>query len=121
MTAAAAAKDLASLKTAMEAFEGCALKLGARNTVFADGDRFDITRAQREDIRNNHRAFGIGEHFCLGSHLARLELRAIFEEILRRIHSPEFDGEIHWLRSNFINGIKRMPIRFETAADADAA
>ena len=93
----------------------------ADEAVFTDGDRFDITRAQREDIKNNHRAFGIGEHFCLGSHLARLELRAIFEEILRRIHSPEFDGEIHWLRSNFINGIKRMPIRFETAADADAA
>jgi cholest-4-en-3-one 26-monooxygenase len=85
----------------------------ADEAVFEDGDRFDITRAGREDVRNNHRAFGIGEHFCLGSHLARLELKVIFEEILRRIANPEFDGEIHWLRSNFINGIKRMPIRFD--------
>lgn len=85
----------------------------ADEAVFEDGDRFDITRASREDVRNQHRAFGIGEHFCIGSHLARLELRVIFEEILRRIRNPAFDGDIHWLRSNFINGIKRMPIRFD--------
>lgn len=85
----------------------------ADEAVFEDGDRFDITRAEREDVRNNHRAFGIGEHFCLGSHLARLELRVIFEEILSRIANPQFDGEIRWLRSNFINGIKSMPIRFD--------
>lgn len=88
----------------------------ADERVFDDGDRFDITRAQREDVKNQHRAFGIGEHFCLGSHLARLELKVIFEEILRRIANPEFDGEIEWLRSNFINGIKRMPIRFDGRA-----
>lgn len=86
----------------------------ADETVFSDSDRFDITRAQREELRNSHRAFGIGEHFCLGSHLARLELKVIFEEILRRISNPRFDGEIAWLRSNFINGIKSMPIAFDT-------
>jgi cholest-4-en-3-one 26-monooxygenase len=85
----------------------------ADELIFSDGDRFDITRSQREEVRNNHRAFGIGEHFCLGSHLARLELKVIFEEILRRVRNPQFDGEISWLRSNFINGIKSMPIRFE--------
>ncbi|MEP5766573.1 MAG: cytochrome P450 [Halieaceae bacterium] len=85
----------------------------ADEAVFEDGDRFDITRAQREDVKNGHRAFGIGEHFCLGSHLARLELRVIFEEILARIRNPRFDGEINWLHSNFINGIKRMPISFD--------
>jgi len=85
----------------------------ADEAVFSDGDSFDITRAQREDVKNSHRAFGIGEHFCLGSHLARLELKVIFEEILRRIRNPEFGGEVSWLRSNFINGIKRMPIRFD--------
>jgi len=85
----------------------------ADEMLFADSDRFDITRAQREELRNNHRAFGIGEHFCLGSHLARLELKVIFEEILRRIRNPRFDGEISWLRSNFINGIKSMPISFD--------
>ncbi len=81
--------------------------------VFEDADTFDITRAQREDVRNKHRAFGIGEHFCMGSHLARLELKVIFEEILKRIRNPELDGDINWLRSNFIHGIKSMPIAFE--------
>lgn len=81
--------------------------------VFADGDTFDITRAQREDVKNNHRAFGVGEHFCMGSHLARLELKVIFEEILRRIRNPRLKGEINWLRSNFIHGIKQMPIQFD--------
>lgn len=87
----------------------------ADERVFADGDRFDITRNQREDVRNEHRAFGIGQHFCLGSHLARLELMVIFEEIVRRMRNPRLDGEIAWLRSNFINGIKRMPIAFDVA------
>ena len=81
--------------------------------VFEDADTFDITRAQREDVRNKHRAFGIGEHFCMGSHLARLELKVIFEEILKRIRNPELDGDITWLRSKFIHGIKSMPIAFE--------
>ena len=85
----------------------------ADEDVFSDSDRFDITRAQREEVRNSHRAFGIGEHFCLGSHLARLELKVIFEEILGRIRNPRLNGDISWLRSNFINGIKSMPISFD--------
>lgn len=83
--------------------------------VFADPDVFDITRNSREDVKNGHRAFGIGQHFCLGSHLARLELRVVFEEVLRRIRNPQHDGEVRWLRSNFINGIKSMPIKFDVA------
>ena len=81
--------------------------------VFSEPDTFDITRNRREDVRNEHRAFGIGQHFCMGSHLARLELRVIFEEITRRIRNPRLDGEISWLRSNFISGIKSMPIAFD--------
>jgi cholest-4-en-3-one 26-monooxygenase len=87
----------------------------ADEAIFANPDEFDITRNQREDVRNEHRAFGVGQHFCLGSHLARLELRVIFEEVLRRIRNPRLDGEISWLRSNFINGIKSMPIAFDVA------
>ncbi|TDG13827.1 cytochrome P450 [Seongchinamella unica] len=87
----------------------------ADETIFTDPDRFDITRNQREDVRNEHRAFGVGQHFCMGSHLARLELQVIFEEITRRIRNPRLNGEINWLRSNFINGIKAMPIAFDVA------
>lgn len=105
---------------------GCPVKAGEKvvmfyqaagrdESLFADPDRFDITRAQREDVRNQHRAFGIGEHFCLGSHLARLELLVVFEELTRRIRNPRLDGEIRWLRSNFIHGIKEMPIAFDCA------
>jgi cholest-4-en-3-one 26-monooxygenase len=82
-------------------------------SVFADPDTFDIGRNRREDVRNEHRAFGVGQHFCMGSHLARLELRVIFDEIARRIRNPRLDGEISWLRSNFISGIKSMPIAFD--------
>jgi cholest-4-en-3-one 26-monooxygenase len=85
----------------------------ADEDVFSDSDTFDITRAQREDVKNNHRAFGVGEHFCLGSHLARLELRVIFEEIFKRIRNPRLSGDINWLRSSFIHGIKKMPITFD--------
>jgi len=85
---------------------------------FEDPDVFDITRPRREDVHNQHRAFGIGQHFCLGSHLARLELRCIFDEIVAHLRNPQLNGEINWLRSNFINGIKSMPIRFEVAQPA---
>lgn len=87
----------------------------ADESVFADPDVFDITRQQREDVRNGHRSFGVGEHFCIGSHLARLELKVIFEEILKRVRNPRLNGDINWLRSNFIHGIKKMPIRFDVA------
>lgn len=88
----------------------------ADEAVFSDSDRFDILRNQYEDVRNGHRAFGVGQHFCLGSHLARLELETIFREIVKRIRNPRLDGEIRWLRSNFINGIKAMPIKFDVAS-----
>jgi cytochrome P450 len=60
---------------------------------------------------NDHLAFGIGEHFCLGANLARLEIKLIFEEMLRRLPDLELAGPVRRLRSNFINGIKAMPVR----------
>jgi cholest-4-en-3-one 26-monooxygenase len=74
---------------------------------FADPYRFNITREP-----NEHLAFGIGQHWCLGANLARLELRCMFEEILRRLPAIELDGQPKRLRSNFLNGIKSMPVRF---------
>ncbi len=75
--------------------------------VFPEPDTFDITRTS-----NDHLAFGIGEHFCLGAGFARLELRVMFEELLRRFPDIEPDGPVERLRSNFIGGIKHMPVRF---------
>lgn len=81
--------------------------------VFKDPHIFDITRPQREDVKTSQRAFGIGEHFCLGTHLARLEMRLVFEEVLKRLKNPKLNGEIRYLRSNFINGIKELPLTFD--------
>jgi len=76
--------------------------------VFSDPDRFDITRQD-----NEHLAFGIGEHYCLGANLARLELTVIFQEMLKRLKNPRLAAPPRRLRSNFINGVKEMRIAFE--------
>jgi cholest-4-en-3-one 26-monooxygenase len=76
--------------------------------VFDRPDTFDITREP-----NPHIGFGGGgPHFCLGAHLARLELSVLFETLSRRMPDIELAGNLRRLRSNFINGIKEMPIRF---------
>jgi cholest-4-en-3-one 26-monooxygenase len=79
--------------------------------VFDDPDRFDSERDP-----NEHLSFGIGEHFCLGANLARLELKIIFEELLRRLPDMEIAQPIRRLRSNFIDGIKEMRVRFTPAS-----
>ncbi|HUI28137.1 MAG TPA: cytochrome P450 [Candidatus Kryptonia bacterium] len=75
--------------------------------VFANPDVFDIRRHP-----NDHLAFGIGEHFCLGANLARMELNEIFRGIVTRIHDVELTAAPRRLRSTFINGVKEMRIRF---------
>lgn len=74
--------------------------------VFADPDRFDITRSP-----NPHLSFGIGEHFCLGVHLARLEGRVFFDEMLTRFPAIEATGEALRFRSNLNNALKVLPVR----------
>jgi cytochrome P450 len=75
--------------------------------VFQAPDRFDIARQP-----NPHMTFGPGGvHHCLGAHLARLEVRIVFEEILARGVWFELTGPPDRLRSNFFNGIKRLPVR----------
>jgi len=76
-------------------------------TQFADPYRFDVRRTP-----NEHLAFGYGEHFCLGAHLARLEMKVMFEELMRRVSDIEIAGPVERLRSNFVAGIKHMPVRF---------
>jgi len=59
--------------------------------------------------------FGIGEHFCLGSHLARRSQQALFRELARRVESLELAGEPEWIRSSFVVGLKKLPMRYRIA------
>ena len=73
--------------------------------------RLDITRAN-----NDHLSFGIGEHFCLGANLARMQLRCILREIATRLPDLRLVGRPAFQRSSLIAGIKRMPVRFTPEA-----
>lgn len=76
--------------------------------AFAEPDRLDLARSP-----NEHVAFGGGGvHFCLGANLARVEIRALFEQVLARLPDLELAGPVEWLRSSFISGPRRMPVRF---------
>jgi cholest-4-en-3-one 26-monooxygenase len=76
--------------------------------VFENPNLFDVSRSV-----NPHMAFGGGgPHFCLGASLARLEIKCMFEELLTRLPDIELDGPVQRLRSNFVSGIKHMPVRF---------
>ncbi len=76
--------------------------------IFDDAQTFDIHR------KADHLAFGVGEHFCLGANLARMELQEIFRGITQRMHDIELVAPPRRLRSNFINGVKEAQIRFRT-------
>ncbi len=75
--------------------------------VFPNANTFDVGRTP-----NEHIAFGIGEHFCLGASFARLELRVMFETLLARLPDIALAGPVDRLRSGFIGGIKHMPVQF---------
>lgn len=79
--------------------------------IFSDPFSFHIDRHP-----NEHYAFGIGVHFCLGANLARLELQEIFRKIIARFAEVELAGPVERLRSSFVGGIKRMPIRYRLKA-----
>ena len=75
--------------------------------MFDDPYRLDLTRKPNRQL-----AWGQGgPHVCLGMHLARLEVRVLFQELVKRIKTIEPDGEAAFVRSNFVNGIKRMPVQ----------
>lgn len=77
------------------------------DSVFEDPNKFDVTRNP-----NEHMAFGRGgPHMCLGNALARIELRVMFEDLVSRVDKVERVGDVDFLRSNFVHGIKRMPVK----------
>jgi cytochrome P450 len=95
---------------------GCEVKAGQKvqiwegsanrdSSVFVDPDVFDVARSP-----NPHLGFGQGVHYCLGAHLARLELRVLFEELLARFASVSLAGPVEWTRSNRHTGIRSLPV-----------
>jgi cholest-4-en-3-one 26-monooxygenase len=81
------------------------------DAVFDEPDRFDLTRDP-----NPHLAFGFGPHFCMGASLARLEVRVMVEELLRRLPDLEVSGPVTRRASNFISGPETMPVVFSPSA-----
>jgi cytochrome P450 len=76
--------------------------------VFTDPMRLDVQRPNA----SSHLGFGFGKHFCLGSHLARMEVRAMFNALLPRLEEIEFADDPSWIRSYFVEGPKRIPINY---------
>jgi cholest-4-en-3-one 26-monooxygenase len=84
--------------------------------VFDHPQTFDITRDP-----NPHIAFGAGgPHFCLGANLARMEIRVMFEHLLDRMPDIRLDGAVERLQSQFINGVKHIPVAFSPSARLSA-
>jgi cytochrome P450 len=84
--------------------------------VFANPDRFDVARTP-----NEHIAFGGGgTHFCIGAHIARIEIQVMLREILTRLPDMEPAGPAEWLPSNFISGPQRLAVRFSPGGAPDA-
>ena len=79
-------------------------------TVFEDPMEFRIDRSP-----NRHLAFGYGAHLCLGQHLAKMEMRILWEELIPRLKSVELAGAAQLSEANFVSGPKRLPIRYEFA------
>ena len=104
-----AAEDTELSGTKIEAGQKVAMLYTSANRddlVFEDAQRFDVRREP-----NPHLSFGIAEHFCLGAHLARLEGRVFFEELLGTFRTIELAGEPTRVRSNLNNGLNRLPVR----------
>lgn len=79
--------------------------------VFPEPYKIDVTRKNVD-----HMTFGKGSpHLCLGNNLARLEIRLLLEELLPRIDSIELAGDVKRVRSNFVNGVKKLPVRVQWA------
>ncbi len=76
--------------------------------VFEDPLSFRIDREP-----NRHLGFGVGEHFCLGAHLARLEMQVAFKHLIPRIREVELAGPVERLHSTLVGGVKHLPLRYQ--------
>jgi cytochrome P450 len=115
-------------RTATEDCElgGCRIRAREQLALFypsanRDEDVFDAPFEFRVDrIPNRHLAFGIGEHFCLGAHVARVELETIFRHLLERLDFFELAGPVARLHSATVGGIKHLPLRYRLRASEGA-
>jgi len=82
-------------------------------SIFEDPFTFRVDRSP-----NPHLGFGIGEHFCIGSHLARASQRALLRELVSRIDSIELAGEPEQIESSFVVGLKKLPLRYRVSQAA---
>ena len=97
--------------TTIKAGEGLCLHYPSGNRdeeVFEDAFAFKADRQVSKQV-----AFGHGVHVCLGMHLARMEIKALFNELLPRLKSIELAGEPRNTRANFVSGLKTLPVRYE--------
>ncbi|HEY0106095.1 MAG TPA: cytochrome P450 [Rhizomicrobium sp.] len=90
----------------------CYASANRDEAVIRDADKFDIDRPKFD-----HVSFGYGAHVCLGQHLARLEMKILFEHLVPALKSVALDGEVELSQSFFVNGAKHLPIRFELEAN----
>ncbi|MDO9430861.1 MAG: cytochrome P450 [Phenylobacterium sp.] len=109
MRTATADADLAGRKIAKGDWMMLSYPSGNRDeAVFTDPFKFDVERTP-----NKHVAFGYGAHVCLGQHLARMEMRILWEELFARLESVELDGAPRNMAASFVCGPKSVPIRFK--------
>jgi cholest-4-en-3-one 26-monooxygenase len=103
-----ALQDLELHGQTIRAGDRVALVLGSGNfdpSQFEAPEAFNVMRSP-----NEHIAFGTAAHTCLGLHVARLELKVMFEELLRRCASIELEGDVEFVRDNLIHGVRKMPL-----------
>lgn len=82
--------------------------------IFEEPATFDVERFRNNpELANQHRAFGNGEHFCIGAHMSRLEMQVMFEELIPRLRNPQFAQPVEYVRDYFVNSIKAMQITFD--------
>ena len=75
--------------------------------IFDEPDKFKVERNDAKQL-----AFGFGGHVCLGQHLARMEMSALFRELIKKVDHIELAGEPRYMQSTFVGGLKSLPIRY---------